>query len=758
MKKTLLAISILIMAVLIALPIFASAMPGDVNNDNAVDEKDAVALARYLAGWKIEIDETNADVTADGKVDENDAVLLARYLAGWNVELKSPEVPVTEHYAIYVAKSGNDETGNGTIEKPFATIVRASDRVKEVLAGDFIPEDITVNIREGYYSITETVNLTKEHSGSESCSITYRAYQNEKVVLTGAVEIDQSKLVLADDAVRNKIRDPQARPHIYAYKMEENGLVFPGTTTELSLYCNGDRMNLARFPNADAENGGFLTITDPQVVEGNITVQSWLEVGNVVKYWERVNGIKIYGYFIHDWANSEGSLVSYDSETNRVIVSGSGNEGGRYYYSNILEELDAPGEYYVDEDEEIIYIYVYDGMEDMILNCSQLDKPILKVDGADYVTVDGLAFSGNLSDGIKVDADHFTLTNCEIVNIKDIGADISGSYNKITNNHIHSIGGVGLKVVTDKFQDQIPVHTLVCNNHIHDFAEIHGAYNPGIWAYGTCLTVCHNEIHDSAAQAMLSGGNDAIFEYNEIYRVCRESGDAGAIYTGGWDSNNNVYRYNYIHDMMESNGGSPHAIYCDDEGAGKECYGNIIVNIKGNAYHMGGGHNNQVYNNIVINAAICYDNRGTGWQAPAIIYPTGTLWSRFYLSNDGFFCSRIWSLRYPWTAQMKVSNTSYAPSHLDVGDPYEVGVGFAGVQIRNNAICYLGHDGNYIPGSVNVYADSRDNIFYSTVEEMGFVDAANGNYTLKSDSVLFRDMPGFEDIPFDKIGRFSVSE
>ena len=32
-------------------------------------------------------------------------------------------------------------------------------------------------------------------------------------------------------------------------------------------------------------------------------------------------------------------------------------EGGYYYFFNVLEELDAPGEYYIDRDNGILYFY-----------------------------------------------------------------------------------------------------------------------------------------------------------------------------------------------------------------------------------------------------------------------------------------------------------------------------------------------------------------------------------------------------------------
>ena len=58
---------------------------GDVNGSNAVTIEDAVLLAQYLAGWRVEINGLLADCTGDGIVDIADAVILAQYLADWNV-------------------------------------------------------------------------------------------------------------------------------------------------------------------------------------------------------------------------------------------------------------------------------------------------------------------------------------------------------------------------------------------------------------------------------------------------------------------------------------------------------------------------------------------------------------------------------------------------------------------------------------------------------------------------------------------------
>lgn len=60
---------------------------GNVNRDEAIDERDAVILSRYLAGYDIDIDLSCADINHDGSVTDWDYVLLSRYLAGWFSEI-----------------------------------------------------------------------------------------------------------------------------------------------------------------------------------------------------------------------------------------------------------------------------------------------------------------------------------------------------------------------------------------------------------------------------------------------------------------------------------------------------------------------------------------------------------------------------------------------------------------------------------------------------------------------------------------------
>ena len=65
-----------------------SRIPGDVNDDGEVDIFDCFRLKKYLAGFNVTFNASNADVNGDGEVDIFDCVRLKKYLAGMSVELK----------------------------------------------------------------------------------------------------------------------------------------------------------------------------------------------------------------------------------------------------------------------------------------------------------------------------------------------------------------------------------------------------------------------------------------------------------------------------------------------------------------------------------------------------------------------------------------------------------------------------------------------------------------------------------------------
>lgn len=62
-------------------------IPGDINKDKAVNNKDVTRLMQYLAHWNVEVNAQALDTNGDKAVNNKDVSRLMQYLAHWDVEL-----------------------------------------------------------------------------------------------------------------------------------------------------------------------------------------------------------------------------------------------------------------------------------------------------------------------------------------------------------------------------------------------------------------------------------------------------------------------------------------------------------------------------------------------------------------------------------------------------------------------------------------------------------------------------------------------
>ena len=62
-------------------------IPGDINGDGDVNNKDLTRLFKHLSGYTVEVVERALDVNGDGSVNNKDLTRLFRYLSGYDVEI-----------------------------------------------------------------------------------------------------------------------------------------------------------------------------------------------------------------------------------------------------------------------------------------------------------------------------------------------------------------------------------------------------------------------------------------------------------------------------------------------------------------------------------------------------------------------------------------------------------------------------------------------------------------------------------------------
>ena len=691
-----------------------------------------------------------------------------------SVGIYAGETDVTE---FYISETGSDDAP-GTEDAPFATIEKARDTIRELAASDGLPGGgITVYIHGGRYPVSETIEFTEADSGTAACPITYKAYGDGEVYIDGGVTLPAGKFTAADDAMLSRVIDPGAKANLMVYDMKAEGIdysevVHKGTHSavlpDCRLYIDGERQWLGRYPN-NAKKNGYVYFED---IEG----QTYKDSAGRIKNWseQSIGEAKMYGMFPLDWIASSATIASYDRESERVtydltsVYVLDASPMGRYFYYNVPEEIDTPGEYCIDRDTGKLYIYMHDGYENKNISYALCKTALVRVN-ADYYTFDGLTFENSVDNIINIGGDNITVRNCIVRSAGATAVNVSGcSVFTLENNEIYSIGKSC--VVNDKNGDPLKLITsrnVIYNNNFHHFAELDRIYNNAVsinstYNDGCGYLVSHNEMWYGPHQAIGMNGPDITIEYNYIHDVCYESSDAGAIYSFGcgWGSGGLSIHDNIFENVINNSDvpGSPIAIYMD---AGVGCANvrsNLIVNTRGVGILVG-GQDIELRDNLFINSSVQFHSGAyylvpddhTAWagglenECPVSVFPDGMNWeSLLDPSRAPAFGSKMWGYRYPWTMLIKTTNV------YDIQDHF-VGYAYGDACMRQNV--FFGRNENDIAKTAKRLVNIRDNTRLDTLEDVGFADFSNGDYRLTEKTKIYHDVPGFKYCDVENVGR-----
>lgn len=688
----------------------------------------------------------------------------------------------------YVSTKGND-SNSGTKDEPFLTIQKAVEAVRNTDKTD--KNGITVCIEAGEYRVS-SIEFTKEDSGTAECPITYCSYAGE-VILNGGITLSADDFTavteysataerLTDEAKKNVIvADLTNAPYslteedwgkIYAIGSYHTANSYDGDYVG-ELYCelfiDDKRQTLARYPDND-----FL-VTEEVVKtglgkesDGALTaVENWNEIRNPesdiyrinsdlakrIAGWETLDDVWMFGYWKYDWADASSPIGFFNAETREIspkFVSLYGTKtDAPYYFFNVLEELTTEGEWYIDRENGLLYLWKPENIEEAQIDLSLSLEHIINAE-ADYITFDGITVKGTRSDAVVITGNNNTVQNCLIKNVAGNAIIMTGSNNLAYNNEITHTGKGGIILDGGDTETLNAGNSKAENNYIHDWSEIYKTYQPAVTLLGVGNICSHNEMANSPHEAITYKGNNHIIEYNNIHNVCLLSDDAGAIYSGrSWVWYGNVIRYNCIYNIG-SGEHKPDGIYLDDALSGQQIYGNLLINIPRNSIHIGGGRDNIVTNNIIVNSgenAIYFDERArdgalnNGWFTHAYI-GRGDMWNDLYNSP---WQSETWQNAYPEYKTM-TDDKSQSETAFYIPNPACI--------VKGNLIFNKNREIGDIYASAYKFSDISDNKLYSLNKANKiFVDFESGNYNIKNIEQLKKFIPAFQNIPFDKIGR-----
>ncbi|MBR4059833.1 MAG: FIVAR domain-containing protein, partial [Lachnospiraceae bacterium] len=542
------------------------------------------------------------------------------------------EVPVVEpievkgEIAIYVDDANGSDDNKGTLEAPFKTIQKALSCVETLQTSEEPFKGIVVYLKGGTYNTTESINITSAHSGKDQIPVIISAYDNEEVVISGGTKIAGSKFKPVNEIsaeAYNKL-SVAIRDEIVAVSLTELGISTDGAATtadgaNYQVFVDGEELTLSRYPNATnlaltgkVEHIGYINFSgdsmgnkgdnadDPDIRFEMTDLRPTL--------WDNDGNIWLKGSLYAEWLIQNIRVKDINTTTGIITMDGGTDRGAKtnpnntYYYYNVLEELDVPGEFYLDTEAGILYMYPISDMSTATVTYSDMQQNIINLAQTKSVVLNGLTIECGANYGINMTGCKETLIqNCTLRNLK-YGVRIAGEQSGIIYSEIYKTMNYPVLIGKEGSRDfdYTPEENFLQNCYIHTT----GNPNSGnVRVCGTGNVVSHNLFQNmNNSSIYLAYVKECIIEYNEITGGPTGVFDMGAIYAPhDIRATGTHVRYNYIHDIgINSQDWNPNSIYFDEGLRENYAYGNIMENVP-SGFLTNSGSEHVVIHNIIAN-------------------------------------------------------------------------------------------------------------------------------------------------------------
>lgn len=700
---------------------------------------------------------------------------------------------------IFVSAVG-DDSGDGSEEEPLRTLEKAIDVANEMREDS--DKLIEILLREGTYSVTNTIKIINSQKDDPLLKIS--AYQDEKVTINAGVDIPLSAMSIADSDFTNAIIDKPNAGSVLQYNLKDaqiedlgeislrGHLISDEKEAQAELSLNGEVQKLAGWPNG--EYTGLIKPTDSN--EYGKRTKSGIANGCSfqVNYdrpsqWSKPEQAWLSGTIGPNYEFDYYPVSRFDSEEKRVYLSRGALE--KYYtepyyrFENVPEELDEPGEYYIDRQSGMLYFYPpEDAPKDSVLTIT-MSTPTLDVSGkapnsmfrienSKNIVFENLIFKGGRGSAITgKNNSNIQFINCEINSFGENGIRFDASTDiKISDCKIHDVGQDGILFVScGNYKTLSPSNIVVSNNDIYNFARLERSYKTGIDFGYRCVgaTAANNHIHNGPHAGMIFYGVNNDIYGNEFDNLVTEFSDMDALYCNNsnypWERGNKIHN-NYFHDIGKSSMNGRHqinvrAIRTDNRGCGLNIYENLFYNIgdggNGNGNNGIGaitaeGTRNRIFNNLFVDCNEAYFN--TLQYKEIETADDGTLYPDTIINSSGVEVAN--TINGAKVADLKKQMENYLPvygkqfpelynyfyEHPNMSKTNE----FKNNMIINIAIPLSNFNGTQneegFRGSQMLTAASEN---YVSTSDPGFVSYDNGNLELSSSATLLVEgLPKFE--------------
>jgi len=607
-----------------------------------------------------------------------------------NLDPNNASVSVTGHIyrygppiSFYVDPVNGNDANIGSLASPFATIIRARDTLRSMVLT--MGSNINVYLRRGNHVLDSTLNFTNTDGGCNGYNVVYQAYNNEKPVVTGGTQITGWTKVSGQNYYVANVPLSAGFANNYRY-----------------IWVNGRRARQAK--------SDFITVfPKPYTLSGSPYIgagDGYIVKTADIKNYSNIADMHIFqqGVFKHIEMPVAGFNPINDSES--IILMGQplfSNWSARYLYNpqkqiqiwNAFEELDEPGEFYLNRTTSQVYYYPQPGenMTTATVVAPTVDTLVF-VGGQSNANTQNLQFQGIAfeygnwngyltktigfsqadlySDYSSIEgqmilkyANNISIKNCRFEHLSSAGIYLPSNDSNIVieGNVFHDLTAAAVIVgqnAGDAFNSNICTNITVDNNVIRaigpDFYQA-----SGIYANVTKnLSILHNDVADVA-----------YFGINQRYGPDSLHNMVNPMYSG----NTNIL-YNRITDFGTS---AKYGFGMGDIVAGAYMYGVQSSNVKYNYVSAGGKNDvletmiyqdggNGLYNTWKNNVAECGNSNSRSYgetvssNYPPSWYATNVFDSNY--ANIGGFGVKFTS-SLPWSGNaLNIINNSGLQSNF----------------------------------------------------------------------------------------------
>lgn len=683
---------------------------------------------------------------------------------------------------IYVHPNGKAEA-TGSKKDPVNSVAKALNIARNTTYEKV--KSVEILLRAGTYFLDSTLEIGQGTTWDSAIPLTLSAFKREKAILHGGKVITTQPAAVSDQAYKGRfpleIRDKIRQINLTEAgitntgKLRAFGFSRPMAPSWLEIFLDNTPGTLARWPN-----------------KGTVPIVSVLDTGSIPRWgdksnrggkftyrdtnrpsrWKNPENAWISGYFMWGYADDAVQLKEIDTAKKIITTKtpayygfGNNKPWRAWYAYNIPEEIDIPGEYYVDEAQKMLYFLPPEFLKK--IEISLLETPMMAIEGVNNVTLKNLHFTCSRGMGIAMERtkdvliDGCTFTNLGMMAIfmgkgiepEDPSSNVgglptsrtagnivqymydnsvfnreAGTNNGIINCEIYNTGSGGIYLSGGDRLTLEPGNNYVANCRIHDYNRIEKTYRPGIWITGVGNHIYNCEVYNAPSVGIFLHGNNHLIEYNNLHDLDLDADDMGALYYGRNPSEQgHVVRYNYFHQI-----GSKHktmAIYHDDGACGMQVYSNVFYKAGTVAAFIGGGRDNTYTNNIFI------DNRYA-----AHIDDRLKSWAKAMLVKDGLYQQRLNAVNY--------KNPPYATQYPMLAKYWEDDPATPKRNTFSKNVLVNIQD--KVEGKAEWLPFLADN--YVTRSDPGFKDYIYGDFRLSRFSSVWDRIPGFKAIPMKKIG------